>query len=275
MKSVISIFMAIISFFYGHFTQLDLRIEPDKYNLISLDTSVLPNPITEPKEDTFIQLSDVKMHYRVYGDGEKSLILIHGNGGSVNSLREAAEYLANDYTVYVTESRCHGQSSDPGVISYELMAKDIYEFGQRLGLEKPIIMGHSDGGMVSIAVASNYPDFPGAIISCGSNSNPSTFWPYFRIGVRSDNLKEKDKLNDMMLEQPDFNEEYLARITCPAYIVCGEFDIMKLSDTVYIHENIKGSDMAVIKGADHSSYMSHDGKKAYVLATNWLNSLGK
>lgn len=269
MSKIISLFMVFATFIGGHFMQLDVRIEPEKYNLITLDTSNLPEPVTEYTED-FIQLSEVKMHYRVYGSGEKTMILIHGNGGSAGSLSEAAEYLANDYTVYVTESRCHGQSSDPGVISYELMAKDIYEFGTKLGLKKPVIMGHSDGGMVALAVAANYPDFPGAIISCGSNSNPSTFWPYFRIGVWFDNLFHKDKLNDMMLEQPDFTEEYLSRITCRAYIVCGEFDIMKLSDTIFIHQSVKGSDMAVIKGADHSAYMSHDGGKAYVLAKNWL-----
>lgn len=269
MKGILSIFMIITAFLNGHFMQFDIRVNPEKYNLISLDTSELPTPITDYSED-FIQLSDVNMHYRVYGTGKKPLILIHGNGGDANSLSEAAEYLANDYTVYVTESRCHGQSSDPGIISYELMAKDIYEFGTKLGLEKPIVMGHSDGGMVSLAVAANYPDFPDAIISCGSNSNPSTFWSYFRIGVRISNLFHKDKLNDLMLEQPDFTADYLSRITCRTYIVCGEFDIMKLSDTVFIHESIQNSDMAVIKGADHSSYMSHNGKKAYILAKSWL-----
>lgn len=262
--------MALISFLGGHAMQLEIRLNPEKYNLISLETENLPEPVKEYSED-FIQLSEVNMHYRKYGNGEQALILIHGNGGNANSLSEAAEYLANDYTVYVTESRCHGQSSDPGVISYELMAKDIYEFGTALNLEKPIIMGHSDGGMIALAVASNYPDFPGSIISCGSNSNPSGFWPYFRIGVWFSNLFEPDKLNDMMLEQPDFNEEYLSRITCPSYIVCGEFDIMKLSDTIFIHDNAKGSDMAVIKGSGHSTYMSQNGAMAYRLATDWLN----
>ncbi len=274
MKSVISVFMALLSFIGGHFMQLEIIFVPEKYNLISLDVSAVPEPCRDYTEG-FVQLSDVNMHYRVYGKDKSPLILIHGNGGSADSLSEAAEYLANDYTVYVTESRCHGQSSDPGVISYELMAKDIYEFGNALGIEKPVVMGHSDGGMISLALAAAYPDFPAAIISCGSNSNPSTFWPYFRIGVRISNLFKKDKLNDMMLEQPDFTEEYLSRIICPSYIVCGEFDIMKLSDTLFIHNSIKDSDMAVVRGASHSSYMSQNGKKAYVLATDWLNGVGK
>ena len=103
------------------------RIDSKKYNLITLDTSSLPAP-QEPVRDGFAQLKNVRMHYVVYGNGEQPLVLIHGNGGSAKSLAEAASYLANDYTVYVIESRCHGQSSDPGTIDYESMADDTAQF---------------------------------------------------------------------------------------------------------------------------------------------------
>lgn len=261
--------------FGGGVWQLGVRMQSKKYNMITLDTSSVPAPVAEPEIDDFVQLSEVNMHYQVYGHGKKPLLLIHGNGGSVASLDEAATYLANDYTVYLTESRCHGQSSDPGEISYSLMAKDMSEFIAAMELEKPYIMGHSDGGMIAIALASEYPDVPGAIISCGSNSKPSRFKPYFTIGVAVNNLFHKDKLNDMMLTLPDFNEEYLGRITCPTYVVAGEYDIMWLSDTVYIHKAIKNSDIAIIKSASHSTYMSHDGKQAYVLASDWLAKLSE
>lgn len=270
---ILSVLVAIMTFFTAHYMQIELRANTEKYNLITPDISSLPEPV-DSAEEGFVQLSDVNMHYKRYGNGNKAVILIHGNGGSADSLSELASYLATEFTVYTPSSRCQGKSSNPGVISYELMAKDIYEFGNAMGLEHPLVMGHSDGGMVAIALAANYPDYPAAIISCGSNSNPSTFWWYFRFGVKVDNLKEKNILNDLMLEQPDFTEEYLSRIICPSYIVCGEYDIMPLSDTVYIHESIKGSDMAVIKGENHGSYISQNGKKAYIIAIDWLNEKG-
>ena len=274
MTALINILLTFTVLFSGLSSQIDFLINPQKYNAISLDTSSLPSPVTEPEFDGYIQLSEVNMHYMVFGSGKKPLILIHGNGGSVNSLKEAAQYLANDYTVYLPESRCHGKSSDPGEISYELMAKDLKEFVDSLGLEKPLLMGHSDGAINAIQFAADYPDVPGAIISCGANSHPKTFKIYFPLGVAIKNIFERDKLNDMMLTLPDFTPGYLAKITCPSYIVSGQFDIMWISDTVYLHENIKGSDMAIIKGADHSSYMSHDGKQAYVLAKEWFEKTG-
>lgn len=253
--------------------QVVVHQQSKKYNMITLDTSNVPSPVTSPIKEDDIQLSEVKMHYSVYGEKGHPLILVHGNGGSQDSLKEAATYLANDYTVYVIESRCHGQSSDPGVISYDLMAKDIKEFIELMNLEKPYLMGHSDGGINALTVAYTYPDLLGGFISCGANTKPDTFKAYFTIGVKVNDIFNPNKLNDMMLTQPQINKELLSRITCPAYIVAGEYDIMWLSDSVLIHESIKNSKIAIIKGGNHSSYISQDGKQAYVLARDFFSSI--
>ncbi len=272
MTAFLNILLSFAMLFGGAAAQADFLIHPAKYNAKTLDTSALPAPVSQIETDDYVQLSEVRMHYRVYGKNKPPLILIHGNGGSVHSLAEAAAYLANDFTVYVPESRCHGSSSDPGEISYRLMAKDYKEFIEILGLVKPVVMGHSDGAINAITLAADYPDVPGAIIACGANSHPKTFKPYFPLGVAFRNLFRRDKLNDLMLTEPDFTPEYLAQITCPAYIVSGQHDILWISDTVYIASHIRGSDMAVLRGETHSSYMSQNGKKAYVLAHDWLQA---
>lgn len=253
--------------------QIAVRQQSKNYNLTVLDVSGVPSPWQgEPIEDT-VELSEISMHYLVYGEGEKSLLLIHGNGGSTESLKEAALYLANDYTVYVPDSRCHGESSDTGEISYKLMAKDLKEFCEKLDIVKPYIMGHSDGGINALTIAAEYPDLPGAVISCGANSAPQTFKPYFTIGVKIMNLFKKDKLNDMMLTLPDFTTDDFAKIKCPTLIAAGEYDIMWLSDSVYIHESINDSDIIIIKSGNHSSYISQDGKQAYALAKDYFNKI--
>lgn len=251
-----------------------VHVQSKKYNLITLDTSSLPEPVPGPVKEDDIQLSEVKMHYAVYGEKGHPVILVHGNGGSHKSLEEAALYLANDYTVYAIDSRCHGQSSDPGEISYDLMAKDIKEFIEKMKLEKPYILGHSDGGINALTVAYTYPDLLGGFVSCGANTSPDTMKPYFLLGVKFSDRGRHDKLNEMMLTEPHIDKEKLSKIKCPAYIVAGEFDIMKLSDTVFIHDSVKDSKIAIIKGADHSAYISHDGKQAYVLAHEFFQSLG-
>lgn len=265
--------IALVTVIGAGIWQVYIRKQSEKYNLITLDTSNIPSPVSEESFEGYAELSQVKMHYAVYGDDGYPLILVHGNGGSIDSLKEAATYLANDYKVYVIESRCHGQSSDPGEISYDLMAKDIKEFIEKMNLKKPYLMGHSDGGINALTVAYTYPDLLGGFISCGANTTPETFKPYFPLGVKVLNIFKPDKLNDMMLTLPQMNKELLSKITCPSYIVAGEHDIMWLSDSVFIADCIPSGKIAIIKDANHSSYISQDGKQAYVLARDFFTSI--
>ena len=246
-----------------------VRVQSKEYNLIDLKETDLPQK-QEAVEDGYVQLSMVKMHYVRYGEGAQPVVLIHGNGGSCDSLKELAQYLANDYSVYCIDSRCQGKSSDPGVITYDLMATDVYEFIQQKTTVKPYVLGHSDGGIVALSLASLYPDGVAAVVSCGANSHPDKFKWYFTFGVKVMNLFHKDKLNDLMLELPDFTPEYLARITAPTYVVAGEYDIMPLSDSVYLHDHIAGSKIAIVKGATHSAYISKHGGRIYSLAKDFF-----
>ena len=50
-----------------------------------------------------------KMYYEIYGKGEP-LILIHGNGGSINNFSGQIAYFAKNYQVIVVDSRAHGKS---------------------------------------------------------------------------------------------------------------------------------------------------------------------
>ena len=273
MKIFLSIIISLTLLVPGLFSQLGFVINPDGHNGIELNTDGVPTP-DENYSEYRIQLSEINMRYRVYGENSEkpALILIHGNGGNCSSLSSAASYLANDYTVYVTESRCHGETTQTEELSYTLIAKDIAEFIKAKELEKPIIMGHSDGGIVAITIASDYPDIPGAIISCGANSSPAGLKITNLLSYAWRHTFTRNKLITMMVEGPDFTKEYLSKITCPAYIVSGQNDIVFVSDTEYIAKNIAGADYAIVKGGTHSSYT--EGKQAYALATQWLRSQG-
>ncbi len=268
------IILGIILFIIGIIVvteRIVVRIKSNNYDLITLDTSDLPNPV-EKSNDSYCELTNITMHYEVYGEGYP-LILLHGNGGSCDTLRELATYLGNDYKVYLIESRCHGKSTDPGIISYELMAEDVYQFITNMQLNKPFFVGHSDGAMVGIALASMYPDSIKALVSCGANSNPKTFKLFFTCFVLVNNLINPSILNNLMLEEPNFTYEYLNKIICPTYIVAAEHDIMYLEDSIYIHDSINNSKISIIKDADHCSYIEYDGKQGYILVSNYLNTI--
>lgn len=273
MNSIISFFTALTFCINGINALACYLINPEWCRSIVIDTSAVPAAIEEKGESGFASLSEMEMYYEVYGEGERSVVLIHGNGGDRSSLHEAATYLANDYKVYVIEERCHGESTDCDEISYDLMAKDISELIALKELEKPIVIGHSDGAIVALTLAHDYPDLPGAVLSYGANSRPEAMWFQFRFAVNFMNFFKKDKLNDLMLTGPYFTEEYLSKITCPCYIVSSSHDFMPISDTIYMAENIPNCEYNIIRRGTHGSYISKDGKQAYALSRSYLDKI--
>src|SRR6185436_20285788 len=65
-----------------------------------------------------------KMYAEVYGEGQP-LLIIHGNGGSINNFIYQIPYFSKKYKVLVADSRAQGKSTDKGdSLSYEMMADD-------------------------------------------------------------------------------------------------------------------------------------------------------
>ena len=60
----------------------------------------------------------------MYGQG-KPLLIIHGNGGSINNFRKPDPLFRKKYKVILADSRAQGKSADTcDSISYEMMADD-------------------------------------------------------------------------------------------------------------------------------------------------------
>ncbi len=273
LASVISVVCVILAgaVTVGLFSAYD-KIITDKYDFTNLDNIPVPSPVTDESPELDVRLDEIAMHCAQYGQpGRQPLILIHGNSSSHLGLEPVARYLANDFTVYAIDSRCHGQSSDPGVITYDLMARDTAQFIEKLNLEKPYVVGHSDGAIVALTLAYTYPDVPGAVVAFGANSRPDMMKPFFTSAVLKSNLKRHDKLNDLMLTLPDMTADKLGKIICPTDIVIAENDIMYLSDAVFMHKSIKSSSLDILKGENHSSYMHNGGITAYKTVINFLN----
>ena len=59
-----------------------------------------PEALADP-DGRFVELEGIEVHYKVFGEGEPSVILLHGFGASVFSWRLAMEPLAMDLAVAV------------------------------------------------------------------------------------------------------------------------------------------------------------------------------
>lgn len=90
----------------------------------------------------------VSLHYREYGADGQAIVLLHGLFGSSANWGSIARELSEGYRVIVPDLRNHGQSPHAGEMSYPAMAADLWALLDRLGINQPVLIGHSMGGKV-------------------------------------------------------------------------------------------------------------------------------
>ena len=92
-------------------------------------------------------------------------MVLHGGNQSAHSWDLVSLHLASRYHVFALDQRGHGDSEWHRAADYsvEAMAGDLEAFVEALSLERPVILGHSMGGMVTLALSQRRPDLPRAI----------------------------------------------------------------------------------------------------------------
>jgi pimeloyl-ACP methyl ester carboxylesterase len=112
-----------------------------------------------------------------YQDNESDLppiLFVHGWGMDHTSFAAQEEYFRSTYRVISVDLRGHGQSDVPQQ-DYTMpdFADDLVWLSRQLSLVKPIVVGHSMGGNVSLELAARYPELPAAIVMIDSVFQPS------------------------------------------------------------------------------------------------------
>ena len=100
-----------------------------------------------------------------------TLLLLHGGPGfDHSSLKPFFSRFADIAQVVYLDHRGMGRSDrgDKSTWMLERWAHGVKEFCDKLGVEKPVVLGHSFGGFVATEYASMYPDHPSKLIVSGS-----------------------------------------------------------------------------------------------------------
>tara|TARA_B110000003_G_scaffold179930_1_gene179159 strand:+ start:2614 stop:3381 length:768 start_codon:yes stop_codon:yes gene_type:complete len=99
----------------------------------------------------------MRLNFSEQGDGH-AVILMHGMFGSLSNLGNLARYLATHHRVISVDLRNHGDSPHEQSMDIPLMANDVVELMDELGLSDASVIGHSLGGKIAMQVALNHPD---------------------------------------------------------------------------------------------------------------------
>ena len=109
-----------------------------------------------PPMGRFLEIDGVRLHYVERGKGQP-LVLLHGNGAMVEdwAVSGVLERAAENYRVIAFDRPGFGHSERPRnrLWTPDAQARLLWEAMRRLGIERPIVVGHSWGTMVALAMA--------------------------------------------------------------------------------------------------------------------------
>ncbi len=211
-----------------------------------------------------IDVNGVTLYYEKRGQGAP-LVLLHGNGESHRIFDGLCARLEPDFATYAIDTRGHGESTKVKALSYADMARDVIEFIEKLELEKPVLYGFSDGGIIGLLVAIMRPELLGRLICSGANVTPEGLRPGFRSFCRVCWFFSRSPLFKMMLTEPHISAESLSTITVPTVLIAGSRDLITEEHTRYIAENVPGAVLKILPGESHESYVLNNDKLYEVL----------
>lgn len=195
-----------------------------------------------------------------------TVVLLHGGPGSFDHYYFKPDFhrLTEVAQVVYLDLRDHGRSAwgDPAEFSYEACADDVRAFCDTLGIERPVVHGHSMGGFVALVYALRHPGYAAGIVvdsASGRMDIPRLVESFRRIGgdAIADVVRRAYGGGGVTREEwlpcwelfgpslPDrrygvinaaLNERYkpmlgqfdvmdqVARIACPTLVLCGSHD---------------------------------------------------
>src|SRR5918998_145004 len=121
----------------------------------------------------YVETNGLRLHYTRTGGNKAPLVLAHGVTDAGPCWTPVAEALAAEYDVIMVDARGHGRSDAPerGYGPAE-QAEDLAGVIAGLGLNHPVVLGHSMGAATALVLAGAHPDLPGAILL----EDPPAWW---------------------------------------------------------------------------------------------------
>lgn len=215
----------------------------------------------------YYNIRGFKMYAETYGTGQP-LLIIHGNGGSINNFVKQIPYFSKKYKVIVADSRAQGKSYDwKDSLSYEMMADDYATLLDSMKVDSAFVIGWSDGGINGLLLAMRHPEKVKKLAITGANLRPDTsavfqeVWDLVKPSYNELKAKEKRnmmenagyKLLRLLCEQPNIPATDLVKVLCPTLVIGGDHDVIREGHTMEIYQHIPRAYLWILPNSGHST----------------------
>lgn len=168
-----------------------------------------------------IEANGLRIHYLEAGAGEP-LLLLHGGMASTSAVWAGHAWgwidhlpaLARHFRVIAPHTRAHGGTHNNGTpMSYPLLADDWAALIAALGLEKPLILGFSDGAISGTLLAICHPGVARALVNIAGYDvfNPDAHG-YTRLRQRMGGSPDATEANPDYFASKSGDQEWFQRM---------------------------------------------------------------
>lgn len=122
-------------------------------------------------DTTAMTTNDGRFGYEAAGDPKAvPLVFLHGIGGAARGWRNQLDAFSDRYYAIAWDMPGYGGSQPLPVTSIATLADALKDFLEQLGATKPVLVGHSIGGMIVQQFLAAYPDLAGAAVLAQTTS---------------------------------------------------------------------------------------------------------
>ncbi|HLW71471.1 MAG TPA: alpha/beta hydrolase [Candidatus Binataceae bacterium] len=133
---------------------MDTAWEIEQLRAVTEIAGLQPAKVVLP-EDHHVIVGAMRFHYLDWGGSGQPILFLHGGGINAHTWDVVCLMLRERYRCVALDQRGHGDSEWSPAIDYgvETQVCDIEGFIEKLGVDNPLLVGQSMGGLNSIAYA--------------------------------------------------------------------------------------------------------------------------
>jgi pimeloyl-ACP methyl ester carboxylesterase len=226
---------------------------------------------SNPTAGKYYEVNGIKLYAEVYGQG-KPLLMLHGNGGNISAFAKNIPYFSKYYKVIAVDTRAHGKSIDTGdALTFEIIADDFAKLMDLMKIDSAYVIGWSDGGIDALVLAMRHPKKVIKLAATGANMwvDSTVFIAGFLENMNKEYREKKDKVfatqkekNDFKVFaldvlEPNYKQEAMKNVLCPALIIAGDKDLITVEHTLQIFKPMPKGQLWILPKSGHATLVEY------------------